>query len=149
MPCVTDYSRARSIKTRIETLLYHTIESIKYTYSRARSIKTRIETIHLQPGRGLIQDSRARSIKTRIETEKYVSRNPSQRIREQDPLKQGLKPSVYGLSLCFLITIREQDPLKQGLKHITHDTTIPPAAKNSRARSIKTRIETGHCQIAG
>ena len=125
MPCVTDYSRARSIKTRIETLLYHTIESIKYTYSRARSIKTRIET------------------------EKYVSRNPSQRIREQDPLKQGLKPSVYGLSLCFLITIREQDPLKQGLKHITHDTTIPPAAKNSRARSIKTRIETGHCQIAG
>jgi len=36
-------------------------------------------------------------------------------IREQDPLKQGLKPIVwYGLK--GTISIREQDPLKQGLK---------------------------------
>ena len=36
-------------------------------------------------------------------------------IREQDPLKQGLKRrlSAFGLQL---FTIREQDPLKQGLK---------------------------------
>ena len=38
-----------------------------------------------------------------------------QLIREQDPLKQGLKH----FHICFpgsLPTIREQDPLKQGLK---------------------------------
>ena len=36
------------------------------------------------------------------------------RIREQDPLKQGLKlPLQNLLDLSF---IREQDPLKQGLK---------------------------------
>jgi len=36
-------------------------------------------------------------------------------IREQEPLKQGLKPA----KLCAqtsLLRIREQDPLKQGLK---------------------------------
>ena len=36
-------------------------------------------------------------------------------IREQDPLKQGLKPK----KLSFVVVcsfIREQDPLKQGLK---------------------------------
>ena len=37
-------------------------------------------------------------------------------IREQDPLKQGLKRFQPGeLNLNFII-IREQDPLKQGLK---------------------------------
>jgi len=39
-----------------------------------------------------MQDSRARSIKTRIET--YIIANPigwEDGIREQDPLKQGLK----------------------------------------------------------
>ena len=37
------------------------------------------------------------------------------RIREQDPLKQGLKHCfVYNMYFTFLI--REQDPLKQGLK---------------------------------
>ena len=39
-------------------------------------------------------------------------------IREQDPLKQGLKPhnAIYAI---LKSPIREQDPLKQGLKH-TH-----------------------------
>ena len=37
-------------------------------------------------------------------------------IREQDPLKQGLKQSAILSSITPLITIREQDPLKQGLK---------------------------------
>ena len=36
-------------------------------------------------------------------------------IREQDPLKQGLKPYKI-LESIILIKIREQDPLKQGLK---------------------------------
>ena len=45
-------------------------------------------------------------------------------IREQDPLKQGLKhlKSVNINKLNELI--REQDPLKQGLKHI-HKITNP------------------------
>ena len=38
-------------------------------------------------------------------------------IREQDPLKQGLKPFQNPVIRSFLL-IREQDPLKQGLKHI-------------------------------
>ena len=37
-------------------------------------------------------------------------------IREQDPLKQGLK--LFGIMPGSLLAIiREQDPLKQGLKH--------------------------------
>ena len=36
-------------------------------------------------------------------------------IREQDPLKQGLKHSRLTF-LPYLKIIREQDPLKQGLK---------------------------------
>ncbi len=35
-------------------------------------------------------------------------------IREQDPLKQGLKQYVADYIKCT--EIREQDPLKQGLK---------------------------------
>ena len=36
-------------------------------------------------------------------------------IREQDPLKQGLKP--FSVSVWYRnCIIREQDPLKQGLK---------------------------------
>ncbi len=42
-------------------------------------------------------------------------------IREQDPLKQGLKLNYFAATLGHF-TIREQDPLKQGLKHI--DITI-------------------------
>jgi len=37
------------------------------------------------------------------------------RIREQDPLKQGLKRNA-SISLTPFLLIREQDPLKQGLK---------------------------------
>ena len=37
------------------------------------------------------------------------------RIREQDPLKQGLK-HTYQSELRRNDNIREQDPLKQGLK---------------------------------
>ncbi len=39
-------------------------------------------------------------------------------IREQDPLKQGLKQLLMASDL-FFYPIREQDPLKQGLKLIT------------------------------
>ena len=37
-------------------------------------------------------------------------------IREQDPLKQGLKHYTIKASLACAVIIREQDPLKQGLK---------------------------------
>ena len=37
-------------------------------------------------------------------------------IREQDPLKQGLKPEKTSGFLDRWHEIREQDPLKQGLK---------------------------------
>ncbi len=36
-------------------------------------------------------------------------------IREQDPLKQGLK-HIYNMEFVDAFGIREQDPLKQGLK---------------------------------
>ena len=37
-------------------------------------------------------------------------------IREQDPLKQGLKPFLHSPRYNRNCCIREQDPLKQGLK---------------------------------
>ena len=61
-------------------------------------------------------------------------------IREQDPLKQGLK-LAYGLILNRAYSIREQDPLKQGLK-LKNEYIKNVLSVNSRARSIKTRIET-------
>ncbi|AKB60706.1 hypothetical protein MSMAP_0721 [Methanosarcina mazei SarPi] len=87
--------------------------------SRARSIKTRIETVARMVFRSYLRHSysRARSIKTRIET-------PNQS-----------KPESLAVS------IREQDPLKQGLKHSAGGAAVTMGG-NSRARSIKTRIET-------
>ena len=37
-------------------------------------------------------------------------------IREQDPLKQGLKQNKHCYHKIIFRLIREQDPLKQGLK---------------------------------
>ena len=42
----------------------------------------------------------------------------STRIREQDPLKQGLKQLQFSAAWDAIKNIREQDPLKQGLKQI-------------------------------
>ncbi len=43
----------------------------------------------------------------------------SKDIREQDPLKQGLKLKMSkDSSHLFEVEIREQDPLKQGLKQL-------------------------------
>ncbi|GEM_PF-5869173 len=63
------------------------------------------------------------------------------RIREQDPLKQGLKLQPNIVAGKAQLPIREQDPLKQGLKQYTAHMQVAIIA-NSRARSIKTRIET-------
>ena len=41
---------------------------------------------------------------------------PSRHIREQDPLKQGLKHAMNCAWEEIVFFIREQDPLKQGLK---------------------------------
>ena len=59
--------------------------------------------------------SRARSTKTRIETFDLYTISMQNYIREQDPLKQGLKPNFSSLNPLGSV-IREQDPLKQGLK---------------------------------
>ena len=62
-------------------------------------------------------------------------------IREQDPLKQGLKLRRHDhnpVTNC----IREQDPLKQGLKQDKIACAVARGYENSRARSTKTRIET-------
>jgi len=61
-------------------------------------------------------DSRARSTKTRIETTNWQIDDSAKWIREQDPLKQGLKRHFIDL----------------------HDLFV----SYSRARSTKTRIET-------
>jgi len=84
-------SRARSTKTRIETgILQAPCGSGKN--SRARSTKTRIETATLGKPHCRRSDSRARSTKTRIETTSLRKESHMQtQIREQDPLKQGLK----------------------------------------------------------
>jgi len=60
--------------------------------SRARSTKTRIETNRLSLFYSSSSDSRARSTKTRIETANSNGNTQGCSIREQDPLKQGLKP---------------------------------------------------------
>ncbi len=61
-------------------------------------------------------------------------------IREQDPLKQGLKQEWEERAIDNY-SIREQDPLKQGLKpKEVLDEKVQ--IFYSRARSIKTRIET-------
>ena len=111
-------------------------------YSRARSIKTRIETEPCILLYGPLFHSRARSIKTRIETfldQEYYFEVCN--IREQDPLKQGLKLDVFSPNCLSSLAIREQDPLKQGLKH-RYLSIHFIEQKDSRARSIKTRIET-------
>ena len=91
-------------------------------------------------------------------------KKPRYPIREQDPLKQGLKPRCSRL-IVRIIYIREQDPLKQGLKHnpierhavnryIREQDPLKQGLKHhliciqfiklrdSRSRSTKTRIET-------
>ena len=85
--------------------------------------------------------SRARSTKTRIETSMQEPRLSSKKIREQDPLKQGLKQPPVFLQEPLSRPIREQDPLKQGLKHETFSLNSFSRV-DSRARSTKTRIET-------
>ena len=60
-------------------------------------------------------------------------------IREQDPLKQGLKLDS-AVKRNRNRPIREQDPLKQGLKLFPFSRL--KEYRYSRARSIKTRIET-------
>ena len=93
---MAENSRARSTKTRIETS-YIPFFNPPHHHSRARSTKTRIETGESMTW--LIEyskNSRARSTKTRIETMDYALSGTStdNRIREQDPLKQGLKHKI-------------------------------------------------------
>ena len=58
------------------------------------------------------QDPLKQGLKHRV----MYSSNGVSWIREQDPLKQGLKQIDFEASSFPLKPIREQDPLKQGLK---------------------------------
>ena len=51
-------------------------------------------------------------------------------IREQDPLKQGLK-HIKVIFMKYNKIIREQDPLKQGLKLLIKKTWIYTKAQHS------------------
>ena len=55
-------------------------------------------------------------------------------IREQDPLKQGLKPEFLKY-LVAGVRIREQDPLKQGVKQ-----GIPELEKDKHAEQFASKI---------
>ena len=134
------YSRARSTKTRIETNNGDYTNGGVTAHSRARSTKTRIETNKYHLKSFAFNYSRARSTKTRIETNLYYVFMHMRCIREQDPLKQGLKLEG-GTDKDKIKLIREQDPLKQGLKQIWNCCVQDPGT-DSRARSTKTRIET-------
>ena len=95
------HSRARSTKTRIETN-YHKNNLAFRRHSRARSTKTRIETQEQSHRCSPMCYSRARSTKTRIETFRTPANCLSLgEIREQDPLKQGLKHHYFYISKLF------------------------------------------------
>ena len=109
-------SWARSTKTRIETDTYRR-EERREADSWARSTKTRIET-RLRPSQRPRRnmDSWARSTKTRIETVYLFITRRANNIREQNPLKQGLKQ--------------------------TYNTEIAHGRYRREVASTKTRIET-------
>ena len=139
-------SWARSIKTRIETSWNLGYRQLYRVDSWARSIKTRIETsngndYHIT----CFWNSWARSIKTRIETNYVEAEQCVSMIREQDPLKQGLKPIIWlimAMPSCYSwarsIKTRIETWWKRfGSKFLYY----------SWARSIKTRIETQNLLI--
>ncbi len=114
-------SWARSTKTRIETHFLGYITLYGW-HSWARSTKTRIETAHFPEG--------------------SFPRNP---IREQDPLKQGLKRSM-GL----LDKAKKTDSWARSTKtriETFHIFFTPLKNIYSWARSTKTRIETPKCFV--
>ena len=134
-------SRARSIKTRIETWSSRFRSSSYIGIREQDPLKQGLKHCIVLSCTNETSNSRARSIKTRIETPHRSQDNPiDEPIREQDPLKQGLK-LIRNSNIIISIHIREQDPLKQGLKH-ENWSSEQCSGRHSRARSIKTRIET-------
>ena len=92
------------------------IDTGKLSYSRARSIKTRIETRVMRPARAVMMKIREQDpLKQGLKQELTTYEKQQNIIREQDPLKQGLKQHKTH-SKVSIHHIREQDPLKQGLK---------------------------------
>ena len=143
MPAASNpiHSRARSIKTRIETypvVLFVYINSIREQDPLKQGLKPQL------PGQGSIRTWQIREqdpLKQGLKQFCDIPLKFIDFIREQDPLKQGLKQE-YNTNNPYNELIREQDPLKQGLKLCIF--IYSSTAKNySRARSIKTRIETG------
>ena len=97
----SDYhnSRARSIKTRIETQIRQVHHIVFWRIREQDPLKQGLKRFFNYSISEIIKYSRARSIKTRIETSVQFGRQFYQYlIREQDPLKQGLK-HYYSTSL--------------------------------------------------
>ena len=92
------------------------MERTKDHNSRARSIKTRIETLSLQGKKHQNPIREQDPLKQGLKHMMIFDHIKKSGIREQDPLKQGLKLNRFFILFRFL-QIREQDPLKQGLKH--------------------------------
>ena len=85
--------------------------------SRARSTKTRIETVFWKDCPATIDYIREQDpLKQGLKLGSKQRLKSSLGIREQDPLKQGLKHKLARVGILQHDNIREQDPLKQGLK---------------------------------
>ena len=85
--------------------------------SRARSTKTRIETLPIvQWPRGKRDLREPDPRKQGLKPEAVTSGVLLSRLREPDPRKQGLKPLLFVFWLCVVFKLREPDPRKQGLK---------------------------------
>jgi len=81
--------RAKSIKTRIETLHPASFRLLEPCL-RAKSIKTRIETIWEKVfGVSGLKGLRAKSIKTRIETNQFQNRSPESENRFKSKIHQN------------------------------------------------------------
>ncbi len=90
-------------------------------HSRARSTKTRIETLKtLVAAWDEVQIREQDPLKQGLKQPPPENKEGGKLIREQDPLKQGLK-RFKNKQEAKIWVIREQDPLKQGLKQTFYD----------------------------
>ena len=157
--------KEESIKTRIETIIYHRWMRFNFVIEKKNPLKQGLK----QPGKdgsghaleiekknplkqglklgdaaqlpSVQPDWKEESIKTRIETHVNCSqRNNRIMIEKKNPLKQGLK-LLAELAAHSESFIEKKNPLKQGLKHKDSAITLG-FNHNWKEESIKTRIET-------
>ena len=106
---------------------------------RPTSTKTRIKTPKCVRITRL-NSPRPTSTKTRIKTPPCRAPLYRMPVRDQHPLKQGLRPNENYL-LEVLLIVRDQHPLKQGLRHFLLVGSVV-TLERPRPTSTKTRIKT-------